>query len=76
MYKVRPDYHSGQTIVQLSRLPHNQFDYLSRIIPACDLLNINIDDETDELCIRYEDYEHCYQLLYSSNFETYFDSQL
>jgi hypothetical protein len=76
MYKARPVYHSGQAIVQLSGLPHNQIDYLSRIIPASNMLNISVDDENNELCIRYEDYEHCYQLLHSSDFETYFDSQL
>jgi len=76
MYKARPVYHSGLALVQLSRLPHNQSDYLSRFIPVGDLINVSIDGEDNELCIHYEDYEHCYQLLHSSNFETYFDSQL
>ena len=76
MYKARPVYHSGQAIVQLSRLPNNQFDYLSRIIPAGNFINISIDGEDNELCIRYEDYEHCYQMLHANDFESYFDSQL
>jgi hypothetical protein len=76
MYKAQPVYHSGLAVVQLSRLPNNQFDYLSRLIPASELLHISIDGEDKELCVPYEDYEHCYQLFHSSNFETYFDSQL
>ena len=29
-----------------------------------------------ELCINYEDYEYCYQLFHSENYESYFDSQI
>jgi hypothetical protein len=76
MYKARPVYHSGQAIVRLSVLPHNQYDFMSKHVPPDKMINVAIDGEDTELCIQYEEYEHCYQLLHSGNFETYFDSQL
>ena len=76
MHKARQVYHSGLAIVQLSGLSHNQYDYLFKNIPSGSLINVSIYGEDNELCVHYEDYEHCYQLLHSNNFETYFDSQL
>lgn len=76
MYKARPVFHSGLAIVQLSGLPNNQYDFLSEHVPSGNLIYVAIDGEDAELCIHYEDYEHCYQLLHSDNFESYFDSQL
>jgi hypothetical protein len=76
MYKARPVYHSGLAIVQLSELPNNQYDFLSKHVPSGNLINVSIEGEEIEQCIHYEDYEHCYQLLNSNNFESYFDSQI
>ena len=76
MYKVRPVYLSGLAIVQLSMLPHNQLDFMSKHVSPDNFINVAIDGEDTELCIPYEAYEHCYQLLYSGNFESYFDSQV
>ena len=76
MNKARPVYHSGLAIVQLSRLPYNQFDFLSKHVPISNMINVKVDGEEAELCIHYEDYEHCYQLLDAANYESYFDTQL
>ena len=76
MYKAKPIFHSGQAMVQLSKLPIIQFDFLSRNIPSDHMINVAVDGEERELCINYEDYEYCYQLIHSDNYETYFDSQI
>lgn len=76
MFKARPVYHSGLAIVPLSKLPISQYDYLSKHIPTGNFITVSIDEDDNELCIHYEDYEHCFQLLHSNNFESYFDNQL
>ena len=76
MYKVKPVYHAGQAIVQLSELPGIQYEFMVRHIAPDNLVNVIIEDGDAELCIRYEDYEHYYRLLHPVNFELYFDSQL
>ncbi len=76
MYKAKPVFHSGQAMVQLSRLPNNQYDFLSRNIPTTSMINVSVEEEEMELCINYEHYEYCIQLLYAENYESYFDSQI
>ena len=58
-------------MVQLSGLPNNQYDFLSRNIPTGNIINVSVEEEEMELCINYE---HCIQLLYIETYESYFDS--
>ncbi len=76
MYKAKPFFHSGQAMVQLSKLPNNQCDFLSRNIPSDSMITVTVEGEEKELCVNYEDYEYCYQLFHSENYESYFDSQI
>ena len=76
MYKAKPFFHSGQAMVQLSKLPNNQCDFLSRNIPTNNIIKVTVEGEERELCINYEDYEYCYQLFHKENYESYFDSQI
>lgn len=76
MYKVKPVFHSGQAMVQLSKLPNNQYDFLLRNIPTGNVINVHVEELEMELCINYEHYEHCIQFLYTDNYESYFDSQI
>ena len=76
MYKAKPFFHSGQAMVQLSGLPNNQYDYLSRNIPADHMIKVTVEEDEKELCVNYEDYEYCFQLFHSENYESYFDSQI
>lgn len=76
MYKAKPFFHSGQAMVQLSKLPNNQCDFLSKNIPSEHMIRVILEEDERELCINYEDYEYCYQLFHSENYESYFDSQI
>jgi hypothetical protein len=76
MYKAKPFFHSGQAMVQLSGLPNNQYDFLSRNIPADHMIKVTVEEDERELCVNYEDYEYCFQLFQSENYESYFDSQI
>lgn len=75
MYKVTPIYHAGQALIPFSGLPAVQFEYLDNHVPEMDRFSLTIDDENMGECIRYDVYEHWYQLISLTHYEKYLESQ-
>lgn len=69
-------YHSGLAIVQLSTLPGVQYDFLSKHVSSEDIIEVDLAGGEKELCIPYEEYEHCFRLLDLDAYESYFNSQI
>ena len=76
MQKVNPIYFAGYAYVQITSLPPAQSKFLDERVPDVCRIGLTIDDERLEDCIRYEEYEHWYQLINPQNFFNYFESQI
>lgn len=76
MHKVRPLYHSGQALVQFSEWPLQIPDFLSKHVFRNNLINIAIVGEEDGMCVPYEIYDYCNEVLYACNYDHYFESQI
>ena len=76
MQKVNPIYYAGYAYVQITSLPHAQSKFLDEHVPAVCRIGLTIDDERLEDCIRYEEYEHWFQLINPQYFFNYFESQI